>query len=69
MKSMYRLLLVGIALSIVSGCYAPSGSGNDPVAGAALGVAGLVDAKKTREEKKQKAQQQTVNDYLEKKSQ
>jgi len=69
MKTMCRFLLVGMTLSIVSGCYAPRGSGNDPVAGAALGVAGLVDAKNTRSKQKEKEQQKAVNEYLDKKAQ
>lgn len=70
MKFKFAFLHLLIALPIISGCAArmgaPRGSSDNPVAGAVAGVAGLVDAKSEREKMKQKQEQKSVNDYLEK---
>jgi len=42
--------------------------GDNPIVGAVAVVAGVVDAKKTREKQKQKEEQESVNAYLEQKS-
>ena len=57
-----------VATAILGGCYAPSGSGNNPVAGAMLGVTGVVDAKNTRGKQKQQQEQKSLEQYLEKNS-
>ncbi|MFT3866988.1 MAG: hypothetical protein QM715_00690 [Nibricoccus sp.] len=68
MKSISRLLLVGLLLACFSGCILPaSRSGQDPVMGTILGAQGLANAGKAKEQKKQKEQQQSVKDYLDKK--
>jgi hypothetical protein len=70
MKTMYRLLLVGMALSVVSGClYPASGSGTNPVVGAAYGVAGVIDAKNAQKKQKQQEEKRALTEYLEKQAQ
>lgn len=70
MKSMCRFILVGMALSLASGClYPASGSGSNPVVGAVLGVEGLVDAKKAQKTKKYQEEKKALNEYLEKQAQ